>query len=122
MELLLWLVFIWCYIVGGFVVLALVSADVEPFDIGDIGDAGISTLLFWPIIVFRMIVRRRWRFRRVDAALEETRRQAQSFCPDCVREEGQRHEAHCPYYESGMPDDVRLRNHVRRKNLEKDSQ
>lgn len=58
MELLLWLVFIWCYIVGGFVVLALVSADVEPFDIGDIGDAGISMLLFWPIIVVRMIVRR----------------------------------------------------------------
>lgn len=126
MELLIWLVFIWCYIVGGFVVVAVVSAGIEPFDTGDIGDALLLTLLFWPIIVVRMIARRRWRFSRVDAALEETQRRAkqraQSFCPECVREEGQRHEVHCPYYESGMPDDIRLRNHVRRKNLEKDSQ
>lgn len=58
MELLIWLVIIWCYIVSGFVVVAVVSAGIEPFDTGDIGDALIVMLLFWPIIVVRMIARR----------------------------------------------------------------
>lgn len=78
MELLMVVVVVWCYLVIGFAVLALFAAGIEPFDTGDAGDAGIATIFFWPIVLIRTLLQRRWRFRRVDAALKETRRQTRA--------------------------------------------
>ncbi len=140
MELLLGVVFVWCYIVIGFVVLALIAGAVVPFDTGDIEDVGISAVLFWPAVLMVTIVRRRRGHRakaelsRIpdraqrtarayellgrslgDHVLQEIARQ-QSCCPLCVKEEGQRHEPHCRYYETGTPHDVWARHHeLRRK-------
>lgn len=75
MDLLIALLIFWCYLIVGGVVLAalVVLAKIEPLDTGDTSDSGFLTVLFWPIVTVRMIARRLWRFRRVDAALEETR-------------------------------------------------
>ncbi len=72
MELLIGVVALWCYLVSGFVVLALMAGAIEPFDTGDIGDAGIGTILFWPVVIVRTIILRLWRFRQVDRALKQT--------------------------------------------------
>lgn len=73
MELLFGVVFVWCYIVVGFVVLALAACAIEPFDTGDISDSGIATLLFWPIVIVRTIVRRRWRSRHHERRKKQAR-------------------------------------------------
>lgn len=59
MDLLTALLIFWCYlIVGGFVLTALVVlAKIEPLDTGDTSDSGFLTVLFWPIVAVRMIVR-----------------------------------------------------------------
>lgn len=64
MEILIGCVFIWCYTVAGFAVLAMLEPNIELFGTGDITDAGIVTILFWPIVVYRTTLRT-WRIRRV---------------------------------------------------------